>query len=136
MKVRASFLICALLMIVSSYAQNNKVIDSLELVLKTAKADTLKVKNLNFLSAKYFNIGKYELAMKKSESALLLAEKLKFKKGIADSYNSIGGVYRIQGNNSESLKNSLVALKISEKLDYKKGIVKSYNNIGNTYLFS
>ena len=84
------------------FAQN-KQIDSLILVLKTAK-DTSKVNTLNVLSTQLGRNANYSESKKYADDALLLAEKLNFKKGIADSYNNTGNVYQRQGNYSEALK--------------------------------
>jgi signal transduction histidine kinase/Flp pilus assembly protein TadD len=115
------------------FGQNNAVIDSLENILKTAKADTAKVIVLNSLSKQYKNISDFEKAMQYAEPALALAEKLNYKKGKADVYNSIGRRYLSIGNFQKAMKNFFAALKISEEIGYKKGVAHSYNNIGIYY---
>ncbi len=118
---------------ISAFAQNNTVIDSLELDLKAAKEDTVKVNILNSLSRQYFDISDYELAMKNSESALALADKINYKRGKANAYNAIGIIYDDQGNYPEALENYFASLKIREELEDKKGIASCYNNIGVSY---
>ncbi len=114
------------------FSQSSKT-DSLLQVLKTAKQDTNKVKSLDALSWELQNKGEYEKAMQYANDALSLSEKISFKKGIADSYNSIGIIYTRQGNYRDALKNHFASLKIRAEVGYKKGIAASYNNIGIIY---
>ncbi len=116
-----------------SAQENNKTVDSLLTVLKTAKADTTKVNALNQLSWELYLRGNYDTALIHAGSAKELAEKLNFRKGIAASYNNIGNVYNGQGNYPEALKNHFAALKIREEIGDKQRIASSYNNIGNVY---
>ena len=133
MKIKIILSTIAFTVILGVFGQNISVNDSLELVLKTAKEDTVKVNNLYSLSKQYRNISNFEKAMQYAESALVLADKINYKRGKANAYNIIGNLYIYTSNYPEALKNSLAALKISEELRYKKGIVSSYNNIGIIY---
>ena len=75
MKAKIILSIVALMLISGASGQINTVIDSLELDLKVAKEDTVKVKSLNSLSDQYSDIGDFEKAMQYAESALALAER-------------------------------------------------------------
>jgi tetratricopeptide (TPR) repeat protein len=103
MKVKIILSIIALTLIFGAFGQNNSVIDSLENILKTAKADTTKVNCLNSLSSEYMKISDYKMSMQYAESALVLANTLDYKKGIADSYYNIGNTYKNQGKYQEAL---------------------------------
>ncbi|MBK6833006.1 MAG: CHAT domain-containing protein [Bacteroidetes bacterium] len=117
-----------------SFFSQNKEVDSLLVVLKTEKEDTNKVNLLNQLSEKAgLRIAKYDKALEYAESAEKLAEKLSFKKGMANSYHIIGIVYTYQLNYAEALKNYLASIKIKEEIGDKKGMANSYNNIGTVY---
>ena len=70
-------------------AQFNSRIDSLLSLLKTAKEDTNKVNILYELSEECSE----EDILKYAQAALLLAEKLNYKKGVAVASNNIGYVY-------------------------------------------
>ncbi len=133
MKVKIIFSIIALMLMFGAFGQINTVTDSLELDIKEAKEDTLKVKSLNSLSNQYFKIGKYELAMKNSKSALLLAGKLKYKKGKAKAYKTLGIIYQNQGNYTKASENYFALIKISKEIGDNKGIADSYNGIGQIY---
>ncbi len=133
MKVKIILATIALNLIFGAFGQNNSVIDSLVLDLKTAKEDTTKVNSLYSLSKQYRNISDFEKAMQYAESALTLADKINYKIGKANAYNLIGNLYIYTSNYPEVLKNSFASLKISEEIGYKKGIASSYNNIGIIY---
>ncbi len=72
-----------------SFSQN-KAIDSLINVLKTAKEDTGKVKNLTDLSDKLWRLGDYDTSLQVAITSKKLAEKLSFKKGLSSALTRIG----------------------------------------------
>lgn len=113
-----------------SFAQHPKI-DSLTLVVKTAKEDTNKVNMLNDLTKLLTNIGELDKAKIHGDNSLTLAEKLKFKHGTAYAYNNLGVIYEIKGSYIEARKYHENALKIRQELGDKKGIAGSLNNIGN-----
>ena len=114
------------------FAQN-KYIDSLLAVLRVAKEDTSKVNLLNTLSSELVLEINYSLARKYADDALLLSEKLNFKKGIAGAYNNFGVIYSNQFNYGEAFRNYLTSLKIREEIGDKKGMAATYVGIGNIY---
>ena len=116
------------------FAQN-KYIDSLLAVLRVAKEDTSKVNLLNTLSSELVLEINYSLARKYADDALLLSEKLNFKKGIAGAYNNFGVIYSNQFNYGEAFRNYLTSLKLREDIGYKNGIAASHVNIGNIYTY-
>ena len=112
------------------FAQN-KQIDSLLSILKTAKEDTGKVNLLNMLSQHLWRAAEYSRAIEYAADALSLGEKLRFNPGIANAYYNIGVTYWYRGNYTEALKAQLASLQIREVIGDKKGIANVYNNIGN-----
>ncbi len=110
-------------------AQNHEL-DSLNLLLKTALDDTNKVNILNKISWEVMNSGDYKKTIEITNKALSLAEKIKFKKGIANAYNNLGNVYSDKGDLQEAVNYYDKALKIRKEIDDKKGISISYNNFG------
>src|SRR4030095_13519729 len=75
----------------------------------------------------------YTLAKKYADEAMAIAQQIKFKKGMAASYNNIGNIYSFQSNYPEALKNYFAALRLREEIGDKYGTATSYNNIGNIY---
>lgn len=115
-----------------SYAQTDKVVDSLRDVLKTAVEDTNKVKALDDLARRLGQIARYSEAENYAEKSLALAERLNYRKGMAYAYNSIGVTYRNQGK-PEALKNLQASLKIAEEIGDKFLMANCYGNIGTIY---
>lgn len=122
------------------HGQNNKKTDSLLAVLQKQKEDTGKVNTLNALGKQYIQAADFAEAKKYIKEAILLAEKINFKKGVKDAYINSGSVFNAQangfmrkGNYTEGLKNYLSALKTYEKYEYKYGIAFVNGNIGRLY---
>ncbi len=113
----------------SSYTQNTKT-DSLLTLLKTDKEDTNKVNHLYQLSEESTD---NKDVMRYAQQSLLLAEKLKYKKGMANAANNIGFVFNAEGQTKEALDYLHRALKIQEEINDKQGIAISLNNIGGIY---
>ncbi len=106
-------------------------VDSLEIVLKTAKGD-LKVKTLNELFRAYFNSDPVK-AIGYTREALSLATEIEDSKGMAASYNNLGVAYKSQGALDKALEYYLTSLNIYDKLKNKEGIANTRNNIGTIY---
>lgn len=118
-----------------SFSQNIvRTIDSLALLLKTAKEDTAKVNLLIALSADESRVAEYEKSMSHAKEALLLAEKLDFKKGMGNGLSNIANVYAQTGNNPAAIENFSKSLSIREKINDKAGIASVHNDMGVVYL--
>ncbi len=100
--------------------------------LKTAKEDTNKVSILKSISFQYNTIDP-ELGIKYGKESLKLAEKLGWQKGIAESYNSIGGNLFALGDFDEALDYFKKALKMNEDFKDSLNISNNLSNIGNIY---
>jgi tetratricopeptide (TPR) repeat protein len=110
-----------------------KRIDSLLRVVRTDREDTVKVAHLNKLAMEYHIISRYDTVPAVANSALLLSEKLNYKRGIANAHNLLGNHYSSQGIIAEGMKQHLLSLKLNEELQDKQGIASGYNNIGILY---
>ncbi len=118
----------------------NKKIDSLKLVLKNAKHDTIKCITLKLLyNAAPDNKFKMEFLSQRlqiAESNLSKKDqglKAFFLKQKATSLNNIGLIYFEQGNIPKALEYYNQSLKAKEELGDKQGLANSLNNIGNVY---
>ncbi|TRX37468.1 tetratricopeptide repeat protein [Flavobacterium sp. ZT3R18] len=116
-----------------SQKSKQKEIDSLEIELSHAKEDTLKVKILDHLSALNFYLDS-NLSFKHAKSALLLSQKLRYKKGTAYAYNNIGIYYLLKSDFPKALNYVFKALKIHEDRNNKYGIASSSNALGTIYV--
>ena len=117
---------------IPSLAQNQgqTYVDSLLTQLSKTYRDTLKVAIFNQLSEQSYQFGKYDNALQYADSALVLAKKVEFKKGMARAYNNIGATDFSQGNYPSALESTFKALRIGEAIDDKSQIAVSYKIIG------
>ncbi len=113
----------------TSIAQN-KIIDSLQFILKTVKTDTSKVNILNSLADQSEIIGDLEKSLIYAKSALTLAKKIKFSKGEAKAYNYIGIINCYEGNYSEASNSFFLSLTSYKKAGNKIAMASCYNNLG------
>ncbi len=115
-----------------SFAQN-KIIDSLLTVIKADKADTNKVIHLCQLTKELQLTGDLKKGLIYGAEAIELANKLDFKKGIAQANNNIGNIYYWQSDYPRALDYYLKALKLDEQLNDKGGMAIRFGNIGGVY---
>ena len=108
-------LICILLMLNTMQTHGQaKAIDSLKIVLKQCKEDSVKVTLLNKLSLEFSNISLYDTSLIYAKRAKQIAERINYKAGIAVSYNNLGNIFYDKGNYPQALQNHLASLKIKE----------------------
>lgn len=114
--------------------QGQAKIDSLLQELPKQKEDTNKVNLLNNLSNTYSNNNTDE-GIKYGQVSVALAEKLNWKKGIANANLNISTNFLYKSDYPKSLEYGLKAIKTDEEIGYKKGIAAAKCNIGNVYLY-
>ena len=108
------------------------LIDSLIKELPNGKEDTNNVKLRNALCYAYVNIDPAH-GILYGESALALADKLEWKKGIAAAYGMLGVNYMSRSDYPKALEYALKSLELNEELGDKKAIAGNYGNIANIY---
>jgi tetratricopeptide (TPR) repeat protein len=133
MKKRLAFLFVVYSSSLIVASAQSRVIDSLSLQLKAEKEDTGKVSTLNLLSEKLWGIGKYDTSMFFAGSAIKLAEKLDFNKGIADALRNMGIIYHFQSNYPKAIEYDTIALALCKKIGYKSGIARNFGNLAIVY---
>jgi tetratricopeptide (TPR) repeat protein len=114
-----------------SYAQN-RLKDSLKLLLQKEKQDTSRVMLLNELNF-YYGGNKPDTTMLLALEALSLSQRIGFVKGETASLNRIGLTYWTVGNNPKAMEAFLKALKLDEKINNLVGIARDLNGIGHIY---
>jgi tetratricopeptide (TPR) repeat protein len=110
----------------------NKKIDSLLAVLKTAKEDTNKIKALNRLSFSLYTINP-DSAILLAQQARELSSKLNWSKGEARGFFNEGLGYYSKADYTKALDCQLKALNIFEKTGDKNGQSSDLRVIGATY---
>jgi tetratricopeptide (TPR) repeat protein len=117
----------------SAQKQGQEKIDSLLTVLKSAKEDTSKVNTLSAVCWEEIMIGEFQQARKYADEAIVLAEKIGFKNGIATGYNQSGIIYANLSDYPKSLDYLQKALTIDELLHNRAGSALNLGNIANVY---
>jgi len=121
-----------------SFAGNPKI-DSLENLLRLAKADTVKIKLLNSIGNAYFsqNEAAAALVAYQKEAELerpLASENLKIKRMLATNLYYMGTVYLNQiGDYEKAIDHFIESFHLRESLGNDKETAYSLNGIGNVY---
>lgn len=119
----------------SQAQQGQQLIDSLIKQLPQSKNDSNKVMMLNDISLGYYSINPDE-GLKYGNQGLQLAEKLKWKRGIAYSYKVIAGNYGYgKSDYAKALEYSLKSLEQFKEINDKTGTAKILGDIGVVYWF-
>ncbi len=116
----------------SLYAQNKKVLDSLNLAYQTSQEDTSKILTLLEICLQY----RYSLADTSvliAQKALKKSEEINYKRGIATAYNRIGLAYRDRNDYVKAIAIFQKSIDIFEKTHDKKGLSYSVNSMGVAY---
>ena len=108
------------------------LVDSLLIELGKAKEDTSKVLLFNQVGVAYMNFAPKE-EFKYMEQGIALAEKLHWKKGIANMNNNLGLMVGDTGDNKGARQRFEAALPIYRELGSTINQVNALNNIGRTY---
>lgn len=130
--LRIVFLLSLLFICYTTIAQDSKEIDSLQRELLKAKDDTNKTK-LYYRLWQQYRLNDLKLADKYAREGLVHAQKLKWKKGIAAFYTSLGENYDFQRINDSVLIYFDKALVLYKSMDYPKGLAGIYNNYSTYY---
>jgi tetratricopeptide (TPR) repeat protein len=127
MKKLLSFLFLFCLQI--GFSQDLKLMDSLLLALKASKEDTIKVKVLFSLSENC----EVQDVLKYAGPMLRLAQKLNFKKGIADANNNIGFYYSTFSKPEVAMKYFNESLQVQQEIGNMQGIASCLSNMALIY---
>jgi signal transduction histidine kinase len=110
---------------------NSKRLDSL-LEISITQEKLPLVSTLNEISWEFKN-SNMDSAFFYARKALLISNKIKSKKAISFSYNSLANCFEAQGNLDSALTYHSSSLKIKKEIDSQEGVADSYNNLGIIY---
>src|SRR3954453_17503254 len=114
------------------FSQGVGYADSLKNKLQHSAIDTNYVSTLlNLADAIVYD--NTDSAMRYTNNALALSERLKWRKGVALSYNQKGNVYYVLSDNLSAMDYFQKALTEAELLQNKRLEARVYNNIANIY---
>ncbi len=126
------FLLLLLALCINKSHAQNRVKDSLKLLLQKEKQDTSRVMLLNALNYEYGG-NKPDTTMILALEALSLSKRIGFVEGETASLNRIGLTYWTVGNNPKAMEAFLSALKLDEKINNLAGIARDQSGIGLIY---
>jgi two-component system, NarL family, sensor kinase len=129
--MRNSFCVFLFISINFVFAQN-QLIDSLKNLLPNAKEDTNAVFIYTDIADELAEID-FKTSLIYSNKGKALAEKLNFKKGMAQVYSTMANAYSSQSDYAHCLEFNNKALEIRKALNDNALIAKSLVNIGNVY---
>jgi adenylate cyclase len=111
----------------------SRIIDSLQQVLRNEDEDSDKVNTLTTLSEQLWEKSNYSSSMDYANTALQLADVLKYEKGKGDALHLLGINNDRKGNFSVALNNLQEGLSVFREIGNKLGISKCLVSIGNVY---
>ncbi|MDX1904592.1 MAG: tetratricopeptide repeat protein [Thermonemataceae bacterium] len=129
------FLLYVLLFFLANFASaQQRKVDSLKKILSnSSNSDTLHIKALNQLSFTLRNID-VKAALLYAKEANLLAKRISYKQGLAESYGYMGLLYYREGKSDLSVEAHLKSLRLYEELGNKQFIAFRYNDLANVYV--
>ncbi len=122
--------IMAVGLITNAYSQAQQKIDSLKNVIKNAPEDTTLVINLSSLGSLHSDIRNFDMAVKYGDSALALANKIEFRRGMALAHLGIGKALLYKGSYMDAIEHNIKAKNLCEENRDKKTMAKALFNNG------
>ena len=108
----------------------NKIIDSLKIVISKNNVDTIKINAQNAICKILWQGSQLDSSLIYAEEALKLSKKINFKKGIANALANEGVIYLYKPDYNKASEVLLMANKIYTELGNKKRVADTYNNLG------
>ena len=122
-----------LLLCSGKFYSQSRVIDSLEILIKTNPAEIDLMKIYNQIAISFLEISEYDKVLSFAEKALAIADKLNIPKEKAKAISSIGRVYYKRFKYEEAFQQYNEVLKISKSIQDSFMIGKSYTDIAGTF---
>ena len=127
-----SFFLVLLVFFSTCLRSQSRFADSLKKLIPGAKEDSTKVFMFTDIADELTDID-FKQSLVYGQQGLVLAEKIGFKKGIAQAYSTLANAYSDQSDYVQCLDYNLKALQVREELGNASQIAASYDNIGNVY---
>jgi len=119
------FILCS---VITSLLAQTAEIDSLKVEVEKSSG-TARVDAINNLS-KALWLEDPELSIENGDRALILARKLKYRKGEAEAIKNIGGAHYYLTNYDAAVEYLIQSLKLRKQIGDKKDIINALNNLG------
>jgi tetratricopeptide (TPR) repeat protein len=118
---------------VAAQKKGQDLIDSMLLVLPTLKEDSNKVKHILAMSLQYYYSSNLKDGIIYTKEGLQIAEKINWKRGIANCSNNLGLYISDTGNDKQGRIYFEKSLKINREINNQLNIINNLNNIGRSY---
>ncbi|MES2559505.1 MAG: adenylate/guanylate cyclase domain-containing protein [Bacteroidota bacterium] len=142
---KLTVLLLAIFLVLTSFAQEQQLIDSLETEVRNINAakidpgkltlkvnDTTEANTLFLLARSYIDINP-QRAFDLSDQCRILSERIGYKKGMGNAYNCFGSLLVNKGDFMSAMEYYKAAFKIREEIGDKEGLAALYNNFGMIY---
>lgn len=131
-KYTSIFFYCIASAFLSAPALGQTNVDSILLEIRSAEADSTKVKLLNDAGL-YYKTQDLEKAAEYLDEAIDLAKKINWNAGLSHAYLTRGEIFNDTGQHEEATENYNKALKIATRINNKRLIAQILNNIGTIH---
>jgi signal transduction histidine kinase len=132
MKLTAFLILCLLQTGVFAQKTGQAKIDSILQSLPSVRQDTMIVKSLNQVGEIYLSSNPAK-GINYADQALVLAEKMHWKKGMARLLNLKGLMVGDTGNSVQARVYFQMSYDLQKQIDNKSGMITSLNNTGRSY---
>ncbi len=126
-------LTCCFIFPLSFLSAQQLQIDSLKILVKAGKEDTLKVQHLNKLAILYADRGDMKKALDCGINASLVSERLNYPSGLAKAYVNVANTYYLQADYVNALYYYSHALEQAQRIGNKSGAASIITNMGLIY---
>jgi serine phosphatase RsbU (regulator of sigma subunit) len=113
-------------------AQDTRYMDSLENIIRSKAADSVRIDAMNKLAFRY-NYTNPDSARKRARLAFTNAQKVSYRKGMGDASHVIAISHNIQSKYDSAMHYNQKALALRKKINDRRGVSASLNNIGKVY---
>ena len=132
MKYAVLLLLIILTCELSATAPNKHTIDSLNALLKRSVHDSVRADSYFHLAMEYWD-DVPDKALDYATQILALSERIGYKRGIADAYRVIGGVYSDKKEYFQAIKYRKLELKLRRELLDSMRVAKLLYTLGDTF---
>jgi signal transduction histidine kinase len=132
LKIAFISLLISIVFNVNAYSENESLDSLLNLLNNHIKQDTIRVNLLNKTAA-YYNKQKNEKALHFTDTAYVLAKKIDYTKGLAESAKNLASYYQLKFEYSKSLKYYNTAIKYYKIVGNDSITATCYINAGKIY---
>lgn len=123
-------LLFILILSAECFQSQSRKMDSVRVLLNTAKNDRAKVPFLKTMTSYHINLSNIDSAIYFGEQGMAIATKLNLKKDIVDLCGTLGLAYGDKGKQPKALELFLKSMRLAEELGDKKSVADNYVRMG------